>query len=145
MSFKGIKMSRSGYYYDNDNINLWRENVERTIKGKRGQAFLKDLLSALEAMPEKRLISGELVSNEGDFCALGVIGHTRKIDLSSVDPEDPDQVGDVFKISSMLAQEIVYINDEWMEAYRLDSMTPEERWSKVHEWVLDNIVALKND
>lgn len=58
-------MSRSGYSDDDDDdggsrLNLWRGAVERAIKGKRGQAFLRELGAALDAMPDKRLTTGEL-------------------------------------------------------------------------------------
>lgn len=50
-------MSRSGYSddYDFDNWQLirWRGAVNSAINGRRGQAFLKELLTAIEALPEK--------------------------------------------------------------------------------------------
>lgn len=58
-------MSRSGYNddYDGDGfpLALYRENVDRAIRGRRGQVFLRDLVEALDALPEKRLISDDLV------------------------------------------------------------------------------------
>ena len=48
-------MSRSGYSedgdYDNPSYLLWPSIVERTIKGRRGQAFLREMLETLDAMP----------------------------------------------------------------------------------------------
>lgn len=57
-------MSRSGYV--DDMCDQWaliryRGAVSSAIRGKRGQAFLREMLAALDAMPEKRLISGVLV------------------------------------------------------------------------------------
>ena len=57
-------MSRSGYV--DDMCDEWaliryRGAVKSAIRGKRGQAFLREMLAALDAMPEKRLISGALV------------------------------------------------------------------------------------
>lgn len=127
-------MSRSGYSEDCEHLNLWRSNVERTIRGKKGQLFLKDLLQALDEMPNKRLIR-ESLANDGEFCALGALGHKKYIDMEPLDPEDPDQVASVFGISSMLVQEIVYKNDETY--YR---ETPENRWIKMREWVKQQIV-----
>ena len=45
-------MSRSGYSTDLDDqaLNLWRGTVHRAIHGKRGQAMLRELLAALDAM-----------------------------------------------------------------------------------------------
>lgn len=129
-------MSRSGYSDCGDYLELWRSNVERTIAGKRGQAFLKELISALDAMPEKRLIANSLQSENGEVCALGSVGLKRGIEMNYIDPEDPDQIGSAFKISSMLAQEIVYVNDERGGPY---SQTAEERWLRVHKWATDHV------
>lgn len=61
-------MSRSGYIddYDDDNgsLAMYRGQVASAMRGKRGQAFLRGLLSALDEMPEKRLIAGHLVVPE---------------------------------------------------------------------------------
>ena len=126
-------MSRSGYSDDGEHLELWRANVERTIRGKRGQAFLKELLQALEQMPQKRLITDALVRS-GEVCAIGALGLKRGICMDSIDQEEPDQVGAAFGISSMLAQEVVYMNDEthWRDS-------PEERWKRMHEWVREQI------
>ncbi len=50
-------MSRSGYVDDIDNLALinWRGAVKSAIQGKRGQAFLRALVDALDAMPETSL------------------------------------------------------------------------------------------
>ena len=51
---------------DGKNVDgLWRANVKRALAGKRGQAALRDLRAALEALPEKRLI-------EGALCTVGL-------------------------------------------------------------------------
>ncbi len=36
-------MSRSGYQDDCEGLNLYRGTVRRAIRGKRGQAFLREL------------------------------------------------------------------------------------------------------
>lgn len=61
-------MSRSGYNDDIDNWALikWRGQVASAIRGKRGQKMLRDLLAALDAMPEKSLIVHELESESGE-------------------------------------------------------------------------------
>lgn len=107
-------MSRSGYTDEEDfpgQLAMWRGRVASAIRGKRGQALLRDLLVALDAMPEKRLIATELQA-DGEFCALGVLGAQRGIDLAKLDPEDPHQVAEAFGIAACMAQEIVYENDE---------------------------------
>ena len=121
-------MSRTGYSDDGEYLALWRGNVERTIAGKRGQAFFAELVQALEALPEKRLIQHSL--QEGaEVCALGALGLKRGTPMAGLDPEDPEQVGKAFGISSMLAQEVVYMNDEQQER-----QTPEERWARMLDW-----------
>jgi len=129
-------MSRSGYYedYDIDQWQLirWRGQVASTIRGKNGQAFLKELLKALEAMPEKRLIAGDLIK-DGAVCTLGAVGRQRQINMSEIDPEDYEEVAATFGITHQLVREIEWMNDEMH--YRDD----EDRWQKMHDWVAKQI------
>lgn len=129
-------MSRSGYSDDCDGWDLirWRGAVASAIHGKRGQAFLKELLSALDAMPEKRLIKGDL-EHEGEVCTLGCIGRSRGIDMSQIDPYDRDQVASKFGIATALACEIMYENDEWRHE------APEQRWQRMRAWVVEHITT----
>ena len=56
-------MSRAGYcddFEDNLELGRWRAQVRSATRGKRGQKLLRDLLGALDAMPEKRLVSDVL-------------------------------------------------------------------------------------
>lgn len=136
-------MSRSGYTEDLEDqwaLIRWRGAVASATRGKRGQRLFRDLLTALDAMPVKRLIAHELV-NEGEVCALGALGQARKIDLSKVDAEDPEAVADAFEVAPALAQEIVYMNDEHF-VYGADwehRITPEQRWQKMRAWVAAQI------
>src|SRR5882757_5650880 len=97
-------MSRSGYSDDCDGsaLNLWRGAVEMAIRGKRGQAFLLEMLDALDALPEKRLIESELVSKEG-CCAMGAVAVYRQIDVSHVDQEHSVSVAKLMGIAPALA------------------------------------------
>jgi len=142
-------MSRSGYHDDHDSdypLALWRGAVASSIRGKRGQAFLKELLATLDAMPEKRLaawvwdepITGMPFSPRGgEVCALGAVTRARGIDTSHLDPEDSDGaefVASTLDIAPCLAREIVYENDEhWVPE------TPEQRWQRMRNWVDANI------
>lgn len=130
-------MSRSGYSDCSEGLELWRANVERTIKGKRGQAFLRELAQQMDAMPVKRLIAGDLVTPEGECCTIGVVYKARGLSCKSVDIEDPEAVAAPVGISSMLAQEIEYMNDEYGQWYNPE--TPEERWNRMRTWVENNI------
>ncbi|UEP42710.1 hypothetical protein [Burkholderia sp. B21-005] len=138
-------MSRSGYSDDCENVELWRMAVRNAIRGKRGQSLLRDLAAALDAMPEKRLITAELQDADGDFCTLGVLGNVRGLDLKSIDPEDREAVATAFNIAPALAAEVVFENDE--NGYRWDHAlgksvfeTPEERWTRMRQWVASNLV-----
>lgn len=44
-------MSRSGYVDDYEYLELYRASVERAIRGKRGQAFLRELAKVLDSVP----------------------------------------------------------------------------------------------
>lgn len=127
-------MSRSGYSDDcDDNLQLgrWRAAVKNAIMGKKGQAFLRELLAALDALPQKRLVANVLqvgerdeVSNEivpvknGDVCAFGAVGRARGIEMPAdilSDPDDWDaaeEVQHLFGTTDALSREIMYVNDE---------------------------------
>jgi len=124
-------MSRSGYVDDLDNWDMikWRGRVASATRGKRGQRLFLDLLAALDAMPEKRLITAELETTEG-VCALGAVGKAREMDMSQIDPGEPEDVAAAFDIAACLAQEVVYMNDEYF-----GRDTPEQRWVKMRAWV----------
>jgi hypothetical protein len=135
-------MSRSGYSDDCENIELWRTAVRNATYGKRGQAMLRELADALDAMPEKRLIANELQTADGEFCTIGVLGHVRGVDMKNIEPEDRYAVADAFNIAPALAAEIVYENDEndyrWVGNQRVQE-TPEERWTRMRAWVQSNL------
>jgi hypothetical protein len=136
-------MARSGYSDDCDGWALirWRGAVASSIRGKRGQAFLRELADAMDAMPSKVLISGDLKDAEGDFCALGVVGQARGADLAGVDIEDRQAVAALLNIPEALAAEIMFENDDdFAYGWRNDT-TPQQRWGRMREWVRARIVA----
>jgi len=113
-------MSRSGYTDDNEDPlahGRWRQAVKRSLEGKRGQALLRDLVEALDAMPDKRLYPGSFATAEGEFCTLGVLGvkrGTKMDDLGDAeDGCDTEVVGQRFGIAPAMAAEIMYMNDEY--------------------------------
>lgn len=134
-------MSRSGYSgysedYDSDwQVIMWRGAVSSAIRGKRGQKLLRELATNMDAMPDKRLIAHELVQ-DGDVCALGVVGKARGIEIEKIDPEDSSTVAAKFDIAEALAREIVWVNDE--EGCHTE--TPEERFRRVRAWVSQHIL-----
>ncbi len=135
-------MSRSGYTDDlsQHTLNLYRASVRRSIFGKRGQAFLRDLIAALDAMPEKRLIQGELVSHNGECCAIGAVCKSRGIDTTNVDIDDAENVGNLVNIARPMAAEIEYENDECGHDWPTPE-TPEQRWTRMRKWAQDRLKA----
>jgi hypothetical protein len=164
-------MNRSGYcddFGDDDPLALgrYRAQVNSAIRGKRGQALLRELLAALDAMPDKRLVAGELEA-DGQFCALGVVGHARGLNLAAIDSYDVESLGPQFNIAEQLAREIMWVNDEhvseheWAEIEICGPVRPghpdwgrhrqsvrvpneragEQRWKTVRDWVASKIAA----
>lgn len=162
-------MSRSGYsddYGDDDPLALgrYRAQVASAIRGKRGQALLRELLTALDSMPDKQLVAGEL-EVAGQFCALGVVGQARGLDLEVIDTYDVESLGLKFNIAEQLAREIMWVNDDFVsESRRVEfevcgpvrpnypdygrhqqrAIVPNEfagaeRWRDVREWVEKHI------
>ena len=131
-------MSRSGYNEDCGSgweLIRWRGAVSSAIKGGRGQAFLKEMLEALDALPEKRLVANALVTPEG-CCAMGAVALKRGTDTSNVEPYERDQVAELFGIAEALAAEVAYINDDSF-SYRQEA--PEQRFVRVRAWVVKQI------
>lgn len=138
-------MSRSGYVDDGDfesNIALinWRGAVTSALRGRRGQAFLRELASVLDAMPDKRLSTGSFKNDNGCHCALGVVGASRGIDMTAFDRDpddlDADAVGRSFGIASAMAREIMFMNDEGMRWECRHAPEPDaRRWELIRQWV----------
>ena len=127
-------MSRSGYSDEIDDqwsLIRWRGAVKQALSGKRGQAFMKEAIAAMDAMPIKELARDALQTPQGAYCTLGVVGAARGINLSSLDPEDIEAVAATFGISDAMAREIVFMNDEacWHDE------TPAHRWQRMRDWM----------
>jgi hypothetical protein len=131
-------MSRSGYSEDLDfnDLVMYRGQVASTIRGKRGQAFLREVAEALDAMPRKELIAGELVSADGQCCTLGAVCLKRNLNASGVDYDEPSSVAALFGITWQLAAEIEYENDEYW-----GGGDPAKRWEYMRKWVDRNLKA----
>jgi len=132
-------MSRSGYSevcdWDDNSVWLYRGAVASAIRGRRGQSFLKEMLAALDALPEKKLIAGELESN-GAVCAIGSVGKARGVDMSGIDPEDTEKVASTFGIAEALAREIVFTNDD---DFFYSTETPKTRYARMRRWIENHI------
>jgi hypothetical protein len=132
--------NRSGYTDDVDNWAAlkWRGAVTSAIRGRRGQAFLREMLEALDKLPSRRLINREMESVEGEVCALGALGRQRGLDLVTLDPRDSREVAATFNVALALACEIMYVNDEDVGYWREE--TPEARWQRVRNWIAGQIM-----
>ena len=150
-------MSRSGLwepdFTDRDDIlafGRWRAATKSALRGKRGQKFLRELLATLDAMPDKRLIEGELVTPEGEVCAVGSYLRAKSLNPEGIDYYDYDAIADVCGVNPKVIQELEYHNDaygrEWVpvpnvgthhESMRIDS--PEKRWREIRSWVTGHI------
>jgi hypothetical protein len=93
------------------------------------------MLHALAALPERKLIDGEL-EHEGAVCAIGAVGRSRGVDMSGIDVEDREAVAKLFGIAPALAAEIVYMNDEGSYGE-----SPEARFSRMRAWIESELVA----
>lgn len=132
-------MSRSGYVDEmNDQWALirYRGAVKSALRGKRGQAFLRDMIAALDALPEKRLTCSELETPDGEVCALGAVGLMRGMDMSDIDPVDAATVAHRFGIAECMAREIVYENDEMILGA---GNVPERRFKWMRDWAQSNL------
>lgn len=147
--------------WDGDDVLAYgrqRGAISSAIRGRRGQAFLRELLAALDAMPVKELVEQELDA-DGRYCALGAVGKARGTDLAALNPENQEQVADVMGIARALAGEITWVNDMhtptdmWLdfdgppERWRSppgdfvpDPEAPAKRWQTVREWVVSQLL-----
>jgi hypothetical protein len=130
--------------------SLWQANCERSINGKVGQKALRELETALLALPEKRLIADELENAEGEVCAIGAIKKYRNVEVQS-DPEEMEEVGVELGMPRLVAWKVVCLNDIEIDGKYVEaagpatawghrprvfvSVTPEERYEQVLAWV----------
>jgi hypothetical protein len=157
-------MSRINYSEDEERpgqFALWDANCRRSIRGKVGQRELRELEAALLALPEKRLIHGALINDDG-VCAIACYAKHKGIDLSKFDPEyESDEVGIAAGMPRLVAWKVVALNDVELD-YRYVVMegptqkfgylgagggcgslrvpiTAEERYERVLAWVREQL------
>lgn len=138
--------------WDEGRQALWDNAVRRATYGKRGQAVLRELESALLALPEPKLIEGLICDGTG-VCAVGAIAAYRKVqgglswdeafkaldESGDYDTEDGDcgsldetarYARDDLKMAFSLAWDMAFTNDELLEGF-----APEARHERVLAWV----------
>lgn len=62
----------------------YENNLRRAIAGKKGQRVLRDLRAALLALPERRLIEGDLATPAGEVCLIGALVAYKKAEANGV-------------------------------------------------------------
>jgi len=153
-------MSRIGYIYSEDEdypgqFGLWQANCSRSLKGKAGQAALRELEKALLALPKKRLIAGELENAQGEVCAVGALKKYRGTTETQASPTyDMEGVGRELGMPRLVAWKVVAVNDIEIDGSYVDAegptrygsalrqfipVTPEERYGQMLAWVQSQI------
>lgn len=138
-------MSRSGCSDDCDDLwgfIRWRGAVTSAIRGRKGQAFLRELLAALDELPEKQLIADSFQAGAG-VCTLGAVCQQRGVAAPVSNPDDWDDFDarsfarQALSIPDALAAEIMYLNDEggW------GNETPYRRWERMRTWIVEHIAG----
>lgn len=97
-------MSRVDYCDDEEypgQFNLWHANCLRSLRGRAGQASLRELEEALLALPNKRLVR-HVVACEGDVCAVGAVLAVRRakergLDVAAAVDDLNREFGDRYK------------------------------------------------
>jgi len=168
-------MSRHGYteFEGDDPLaeGRWRGALLSAFRGRRGQQFLRELIEALDAMPEKALAAHSFTRG-GEVCALGAVALKRGVDISAFEPGededswddeiDHDALADLFGIAPIMAREIMFENDDgdhwhWSDdgsicngvpygstrKYRTED-TPQERWERVRKWAVGKLRSTPN-
>ena len=124
-------MNRSGYGEGDcseEEADEWFRSVADAIRSDAGQAFLRELADALDAMRDKVLIDGHLINAQGDCCALGALCRARGIDTEDMG-SDAECVAERLGAPLPLAAEVVDQND----GYRNE--IPDARWHRMRRWV----------
>lgn len=116
-------------------FELWQANCRRSLRGKSGQKELRALRDALLALPDKRLIHGLLVNEDGEVCAVGAYAKHKGLNLEQFDPRDStDEVGVKAGMPDLVAWKVVEIND-----IEFSHLTPEDRYARVLGWVEEQL------
>ena len=134
---------------------LWAYHLRRATASKRGQAFLRELLAALDAVPGHRLIGGSIKAEGSNVCALGAYAAWREMRERGITwrgavrelPYGGGEQGwattcelirDRYGVAWTLAYEIAEFNDENAASATLD---PADRWRDVRAYVAGLIVG----
>jgi len=140
-------MGRSFNVNEEGNYGLWKGRVLAAARGKNGRAVLQELKDALLALPEKRLIEGDVITSEGDVCAVGALALHRKRasfpefteqqiveevlkDAGGLDGEETADFGELLGMKWCLSWTIAWANDDYYS-----QLSDEDRYTKMLETV----------
>lgn len=134
---------------------LWQHNLWAALKGKRGQAALREVRDALLALPDKRLIAGAACEvkwddndrpEKAEFCLIGAYAFHKRVkggeapekvieELAAIESEwETQDAGRKVGLVGTLAWELAYRNDE-----EYAGLTPEQRYAETLTWVESQI------
>tara|TARA_R110002153_G_scaffold9324_3_gene38608 strand:+ start:211 stop:636 length:426 start_codon:yes stop_codon:yes gene_type:complete len=141
-------MGRHGYNEGDGNnwqYIKWAGMTASAARGKRGQAMLRELLAALDAMPDKKLITRSVVDEDGCCCTVGALLKEKEVPyldklVAAWEDEDilaewNDDIAEDLDVSPVLLQEIEYANDEMGFGE-----SPSDRWFRMRAWVAGKLV-----
>lgn len=147
--------SNTDYYYDGPNTyGIWMHAYGRAVKSKRGQAFLKEMKTALEVIPNHRLISSSWCEESG-VCALGAVAVKREVDATGQAWEETkatlipvfgqgetddlrrssEFAVDEFGVQRTIAWEVAQENDGGV-----GNETSADRWQRMYDFVNSMII-----
>lgn len=159
---------RIGYSDEEDypgQFGLWQGNCQRSLKGRAGQAALRELEAALLALPDKRLIAEELMDDNGAVCGIGAVAKFRGViteEMRAQGEHDMEGVGVDLGMPRLVAWKIVEMNDlqfsgtnllfaegpyRWPaeQPYAYIEVTPEQRYERMLKWVREQITPAVPD
>ena len=121
-------------------------DMQERLRSPEGQAMLRELLSALDAMPTRELYAELVQREDGSMCALGALAAKKGADLSwlrdedgqefeEITEEDTEMLAEQLGIPDDLACEVTYQNDDG----GAPDETPAKRWERMRRWCVRNI------
>jgi hypothetical protein len=124
----------------------WAGALRSAIRGRRGQQFLRDLVNALDALPEPELSAGALEDEEtGCCCAFGAVRRFRGAESVPLyfhpmeEDVTPDHLTEPFDVSRALAWEVVEANEGWCKSNSPE--TRRQRFKEVRRWAVGALLS----
>lgn len=136
---------------DQRRYNLHQGVIAKQMRSRKGQAFLRELIASLEALPEKRLVN-DAVAKDGCVCGLGAIALRRRVDAGEdrdavladlanveVDVRDGDEHVSEWAERELGAQQNVASAIAWTTDADEGTITPEQRYERVLSWAKSQV------